>query len=144
MKKVLYIDMDNVLVDFPSGIEKLDEKTKIELEHDQIIDDLEKRLEKEGMICFRNESYILRECGNENNSGEIDIYGINQDKKEIIAIEVKRSYNGKNKTKAHHQLRKDILFLVNKYFGVKIITMYAYGEVGKRRGYNIEGYIPLI
>jgi hypothetical protein len=23
MKKVLYIDMDNVLVDFPSGIEKL-------------------------------------------------------------------------------------------------------------------------
>jgi 5'-nucleotidase len=30
MKKVLYIDMDNVLVDFPSGIEKLDDKTKTE------------------------------------------------------------------------------------------------------------------
>jgi 5'-nucleotidase len=30
MKKVLYIDMDNVLVDFPSAIEKLDYKTKIE------------------------------------------------------------------------------------------------------------------
>jgi len=28
MKKVLYIDMDNVLVNFPSGIEKLDKKTK--------------------------------------------------------------------------------------------------------------------
>ncbi len=28
MKKVLYIDMDNVLVDFPTGIEKLDKKTK--------------------------------------------------------------------------------------------------------------------
>jgi len=28
MKKILYIDMDNVLVDFPSGIEKLDKKTK--------------------------------------------------------------------------------------------------------------------
>lgn len=28
MKKVLYIDMDNVLVDFPSGIAKLDETTK--------------------------------------------------------------------------------------------------------------------
>jgi len=28
MKKVLYIDMDNVLVDFPSGIARLDEKTK--------------------------------------------------------------------------------------------------------------------
>jgi len=29
MKKILYIDMDNVLVDFPSGISKLDEKTKL-------------------------------------------------------------------------------------------------------------------
>lgn len=28
MKKILYIDMDNVLVDFPTGIEKLDKKTK--------------------------------------------------------------------------------------------------------------------
>ena len=28
MKKVLYIDMDNVLVDFPSGIDKLDPITK--------------------------------------------------------------------------------------------------------------------
>ncbi len=28
MKKVLYIDMDNVLVDFPSGIAKLNEATK--------------------------------------------------------------------------------------------------------------------
>jgi len=28
MKKVLYIDMDNFLVDFPSGIAKLDEATK--------------------------------------------------------------------------------------------------------------------
>ena len=27
-KKILYIDMDNVLVDFPTGIEKLDTKTK--------------------------------------------------------------------------------------------------------------------
>lgn len=30
MKKILYIDMDNVLVNFQSGIDKLDEKTKIE------------------------------------------------------------------------------------------------------------------
>jgi 5'(3')-deoxyribonucleotidase len=30
MKKVLYIDMDNVLVDFPSGIYKLGAATKIE------------------------------------------------------------------------------------------------------------------
>ncbi|MRI59017.1 MAG: hypothetical protein C6H99_05880 [Epsilonproteobacteria bacterium] len=28
MKKILYIDMDNVLVDFKSGIDELDEKTK--------------------------------------------------------------------------------------------------------------------
>ena len=30
MKKIVYIDMDNVMVDFPSGIAKLDEKTKQE------------------------------------------------------------------------------------------------------------------
>ena len=27
MKKIVYLDMDNVLVDFPSGIAQLDEKT---------------------------------------------------------------------------------------------------------------------
>ena len=32
MKKIGYIDMDNVMVDFPSGIAKLDEKTKQEYE----------------------------------------------------------------------------------------------------------------
>ncbi|WP_118858692.1 5' nucleotidase, NT5C type [Haemophilus haemolyticus] len=32
MKKIVYIDMDNVMVDFPSGIAKLDEKTKQEYE----------------------------------------------------------------------------------------------------------------
>ncbi|MEX0980682.1 MAG: hypothetical protein WDZ47_01210 [Bacteroidales bacterium] len=28
-KKILYIDMDNVLVDFPSGLDKVEEETKI-------------------------------------------------------------------------------------------------------------------
>ncbi|MDG6897092.1 hypothetical protein A6A19_03520 [Actinobacillus delphinicola] len=32
MKKILYIDMDNVLVNFQSGIDKLDERTKTEYE----------------------------------------------------------------------------------------------------------------
>lgn len=32
MKKIVYIDMDNVMVDFPSGIAKLDDKTKREYE----------------------------------------------------------------------------------------------------------------
>ena len=27
MKKIVYLDMDNVLVDFPSGIAQLDEQT---------------------------------------------------------------------------------------------------------------------
>jgi len=34
MKKTLYIDMDNVLVDFASGIEKLDDQTKEEFQDD--------------------------------------------------------------------------------------------------------------
>ena len=32
MKQIVYIDMDNVMVDFPSGIAKLDDKTKQEYE----------------------------------------------------------------------------------------------------------------
>ena len=32
MKKRLYFDMDNVLVDFQSGLDKIDEKTKQEYE----------------------------------------------------------------------------------------------------------------
>tara|TARA_X000001036_G_C20464142_1_gene718728 strand:- start:172 stop:612 length:441 start_codon:yes stop_codon:yes gene_type:complete len=30
MKKILYVDMDNVLVDFPSGVERIPEQLKIE------------------------------------------------------------------------------------------------------------------
>ena len=33
MKKILYIDMDNVLVDFKSGIDLLDEEVKLEYEN---------------------------------------------------------------------------------------------------------------
>ena len=33
-KKILYIDMDNVLVDFQSGIDQLDEETKIKYDGD--------------------------------------------------------------------------------------------------------------
>lgn len=33
MKKIIYIDMDNVLVNFSSGIDQLDEKTKKEYEN---------------------------------------------------------------------------------------------------------------
>ena len=36
MKKIVYFDMDNVMVDFPSGIAKLDEKTKLEYEGDMM------------------------------------------------------------------------------------------------------------
>jgi 5'-nucleotidase len=32
MRKILYIDMDNVLVDFQSGIDRLDEHTRVEFE----------------------------------------------------------------------------------------------------------------
>jgi len=31
-KKIAYVDMDNVLVDFPSGIEKLSEENRTEYE----------------------------------------------------------------------------------------------------------------
>ena len=38
MKKILYIDMDNVLVDFPSGIARISEKERID--HDGDLDEV--------------------------------------------------------------------------------------------------------
>ncbi len=118
------------------------ENNKKPLTHEEIIEDLEMRLLKNRKVVFKNETYLLRGCGEENNTGEIDVYGINPTKKEIIAIEVKRSYNWKTKTKAHHQLRKDLLFLEGKFPGFEIRLMYAYGNVHQRRKYNVELYSP--
>ena len=38
MKKILYIDMDNVLVDFPSGIAKIDRS--LQKEYEERFDDV--------------------------------------------------------------------------------------------------------
>ena len=67
MKKILYIDMDNVLVDFPSGIAKLDEATK-EIYRDNydevpgifsLMDPLPDAITSLNLLADRYDTYIL-------------------------------------------------------------------------------------
>ena len=52
MKKIVYVDMDNVLVDFPSGIAKLDDSTR-----QKFADDLDE------LRYFPHGSHGRRHCG---------------------------------------------------------------------------------
>jgi len=56
-------------------------------EHDEIISDLERRLKNIGMAVHRNEKYYLSLKNEYGNEGEIDVYGVSQSRKELIAIE---------------------------------------------------------
>ncbi len=67
MKKILYIDMDNVLVDFPSGIAKLDEATKAEYNdnYDEVpgifslMDPLPDAITSFNLLADKYDTYIL-------------------------------------------------------------------------------------
>jgi 5'(3')-deoxyribonucleotidase len=67
MKKILYVDMDNVLVDFPSGIARLDEATRLEFEErlDEVpgifalMDPLPGAVEAFGLLSQQFDTYIL-------------------------------------------------------------------------------------
>lgn len=67
MKKIIYIDMDNVLVNFSSGIDQLDEKTKKEYENNldeapkifSLMKPLEGAIEAVHKLSDKYEIYIL-------------------------------------------------------------------------------------
>ena len=67
MKKILYIDMDNVLVDFPSGIAKLDKATKeiYKDNHDEVpgifslMDPLPDAITSFNLLADKYDTYIL-------------------------------------------------------------------------------------
>ena len=67
MKKVLYVDMDNVLVDFQSGIEKLDQETlrSFEGRYDEVpgifglMEPLEGSIDAYGKLSRKFDTYIL-------------------------------------------------------------------------------------
>ena len=67
MKKVLYVDMDNVLVDFVSGIERLSDKEKEEFEgrYDEVpgifglMEPMEGAIEAYETLCKKYDTYIL-------------------------------------------------------------------------------------
>jgi 5'(3')-deoxyribonucleotidase len=67
MKKVLYIDMDNVLVDFSSGIAKLDEATKTEYydNYDEVpgifslMDPMKDAITSFNLLADKYDTYIL-------------------------------------------------------------------------------------
>ncbi len=67
MKKILYIDMDNVLVDFSSGIAKLDEATKTEYydNYDEVpgifslMDPMKDAITSFNLLADKYDTYIL-------------------------------------------------------------------------------------
>lgn len=67
MKKILYIDMDGVLVDFQSGIDKLSDREKIEYEgkYDEAphifskMDPIPKAIDSFKLLCEYYDVYIL-------------------------------------------------------------------------------------
>ena len=80
MKKVLYIDMDNVLVDFPSGIDKLDAKTKLEYKDNydetpgifSLMDPLPDAITSFNLLADKYDTYILSTAPWKNSSAWSD------------------------------------------------------------------------
>tara|TARA_B110000495_G_scaffold131476_1_gene114684 strand:- start:106 stop:549 length:444 start_codon:yes stop_codon:yes gene_type:complete len=80
MKKILYIDMDNVLVDFPSGISKLSQEVINEYESNldevpnifSLMEPLEGAIDSFKILSQRYDTYILSTAPWENSSAWSD------------------------------------------------------------------------
>ncbi|MBN1849256.1 MAG: hypothetical protein JW932_11800 [Deltaproteobacteria bacterium] len=80
MQKVLYVDMDNVLVDFSSGVDRLDQETRQAYEGrlDEapgifyFMDPIEGAVKAYESLCTRFDTYILSTAPWENPSAWMD------------------------------------------------------------------------
>ena len=80
MKKILYIDMDNVLVDFPSGISKLSQEVINEYESNldevpnifSLMEPLEGAIDSFKILSHRYDTYILSTAPWKNSSAWSD------------------------------------------------------------------------
>jgi 5'(3')-deoxyribonucleotidase len=80
MRKLLFVDMDNVLVDFPSGVARLDERTRRDFEGrlDEVpgvfarMDPLAGALEAYAELAARFDTYVLSTAPWENPSAWSD------------------------------------------------------------------------
>lgn len=80
MKKIVYVDMDNVLVDFPSGIAKLDPSTRLKFADDldevpgifSLMEPLEGAITSFNSLSRKYDTYILSTAPWENPSAWSD------------------------------------------------------------------------
>lgn len=80
MKKIVYIDMDNVIVDFPTGIVKLDEKTRQQYKgnYDEVegifglMEPMPKAIEAVHQLAEKYDIYVLSTSPWHNPSAWID------------------------------------------------------------------------
>ena len=80
MKKIVYIDMDNVIVDFPTGIAKLDEKTRQQYKgnYDEVegifglMEPMPKAIEAVHQLAEKYDIYVLSTSPWHNPSAWID------------------------------------------------------------------------
>jgi len=107
------------------------------MKHNQILKRIKKRLNNnslESIICSEEE-FVLNNCI----CGEADIYSIRNDLG--IAVEVKTRDHERARNKASYQLEKDMMYLRQEYKIEKYVGFYAYTDINKRRGYNVEKVI---
>ncbi len=106
------------------------------LDHAQIQEDLERRLEKLGYYHASCTEFSVQ-----GTKGEMDDYGVKLRERRIVVIEVKGKDTDNNRAKAYHQLRKDTLLIARLYFDfqpIKVSFFYAHSNKNKSRGYDIE------
>ena len=80
MKKILYVDMDNVLVDFPSGISKISKALQSEYEDNldevpgifSLMEPIEGAIESYKILSQKFDTYILSTAPWKNSSGWSD------------------------------------------------------------------------
>jgi len=109
------------------------------MEHQIILSKLERRLRvKLGCITSCNEEFR-----NKGEHGEVDLYGFDFRHRILYTIEIKRTDNPKNSTKAYKQLNKDEAYLRRLFFDFepfKIIRFYAHSNKYKRQRYEVTRF----
>jgi len=105
-------------------------------DHDRIEKDLEARLLESPIHYDRIDTCIEYQVKRKH--GECDVLAVHN--KYAIVVEIKGRDKPKNRTKARHQLEKDIRWVHNIYPSVThIFPLYAYTDSSEKR-YNIVLY----
>ena len=104
------------------------------MNHNTILEDIVRRLKHNKSkydLVYKCEEFSLLN----GDCGEIDIYKLMPDRREVWAIEVKRSKD--KQQRAQLQLLRDLDYMKEKYDIDTVKTFFAYADKNCRRGYYV-------